>query len=117
MPEQITDADLELLAELGIDTAPVPRCETLSPAKNASSLGLKKSNASSKPKGRRPQHGEDCDIFERLYAVRLDRLRESAECRELLHPLDTQGLLDAIARPPPPSNRTPSWMMKRCWPP
>jgi hypothetical protein len=33
------------------------------------------------------------DIFERLYAVRLDRLRESEECRELLQPLDTQGLL------------------------
>jgi len=25
--------------------------------------------------GRAPQHGEDRDIFERLYAVRLDRLR------------------------------------------
>lgn len=45
--------------------------------------------------GRAPQHGEDRDIFERLYAVRLDRLRALADCRALLTPLDRQGLLDA----------------------
>ena len=43
--------------------------------------------------GRAPQHGEDRDIFERLYAVRLDRLRALADCRALLAPLDHQGLL------------------------
>lgn len=43
--------------------------------------------------GRAPQHGEDRDIFERLYAVRLDRLRALEECRSLLAPLDRQGLL------------------------
>lgn len=43
--------------------------------------------------GRAPQHGEDKDIFERLYAVRLDRLRTLEECRALLTPLDKQGLL------------------------
>lgn len=43
--------------------------------------------------GRTPQHGEDNDIFERLYAVRLDRLRTLEECRTLLVPLDHQGLL------------------------
>lgn len=43
--------------------------------------------------GRAPQHGEDKDIFERLYAVRLDRLREQEECRVLLASLDHQGLL------------------------
>lgn len=40
-----------------------------------------------------PQHGEGRDIFERLYAVRLDRLRELADCCALLEPLDHQGLL------------------------
>lgn len=44
--------------------------------------------------GRAPQHGEDRDIFERLYAVRLDRLRAMADARELLAPLDSTGLLD-----------------------
>jgi hypothetical protein len=43
--------------------------------------------------GRLPQHGEDRDIFERLYAVRLDRLRASPEYRALLEPIDQQGLL------------------------
>ena len=44
--------------------------------------------------GHAPQHGEDRDIFERLYAVRLDRLRALAECRVLLAPFDHQGLLE-----------------------
>jgi hypothetical protein len=43
--------------------------------------------------GRAPQHGEDHDIFERLYAVRLDRLRALEECRALLAPMDHQKLL------------------------
>jgi hypothetical protein len=43
--------------------------------------------------GRPPQHGEDRDIFERLYAVRLDRLRGLTEYHGLLAPLDHQGLL------------------------
>lgn len=43
--------------------------------------------------GRAPQHGEEKDIFDRLYAVRLDRLRALADCRALLSPLDHQGLL------------------------
>ena len=43
--------------------------------------------------GRAPQHGEGRDIFERLYAVRLDRLRALEECRSILAALDHQGLL------------------------
>jgi hypothetical protein len=43
--------------------------------------------------GHAPLHGEERDIFERLYAVRLDRFRELDECRTLLAPLDNQGLL------------------------
>ncbi len=45
--------------------------------------------------GRVPQHGDDRDIFERLYATRLDRIRAQADCRTLLEPLDHQGLLTA----------------------
>jgi hypothetical protein len=30
--------------------------------------------------GRLPVHGEDRDIFERLYAVRLDKIRSSPKC-------------------------------------
>lgn len=46
--------------------------------------------------GHAPQHGEEHDIFERLYAVRLDRLRLLEECRSLLAPLDRQGLLSNV---------------------
>lgn len=53
--------------------------------------------------GRAPQHGEERDIFERLYATRLDRLCALEECRSLLAPLDHQGLLagaeNAVAAP------------------
>ncbi len=44
--------------------------------------------------GRTPNHGEGNDIFERIYAVRLDRLRKLNEYHALLKPLDSYGLLD-----------------------
>jgi hypothetical protein len=43
--------------------------------------------------GRAPAHGADGDIFERIYAVRLDRIREQKEFHELLAPIDEFGLL------------------------
>src|SRR4051812_14880382 len=51
--------------------------------------------------GRAPQHGEDRDIFERIYAVRLDRLRALPEARELLATLDAQNLLSQGSEPHP----------------
>jgi len=57
--------------------------------------------------GRAPQHGEARDIFERLYAVRLDRLRALPDCRALLDPLDHQALLGGasmVAEPEPTYN-------------
>jgi len=53
--------------------------------------------------GHAPQHGEGRNIFERLYAVRLDRLRGLAESRALLVPIDHQGLL-AGAQPISPES-------------
>lgn len=40
-----------------------------------------------------PQSGAERDIFEQIYAVRLDRIRKLEECRSLVEPLDYQGLL------------------------
>ncbi|MGO4480310.1 GIY-YIG nuclease family protein [Rhizobium sp. 2TAF27] len=45
--------------------------------------------------GRVPQQGEERDIFERLYAMRLDRLRAQEDCRALLQEFDRYGLLVA----------------------
>ena len=58
--------------------------------------------------GRAPQHGESRDIFERLYAARLDRLRAVEECRSLLAPLDHQGLLSGKEIVAAASAETPS---------
>lgn len=43
--------------------------------------------------GHAPMHGEELDIFERLYAVRLDQLRKLPEAQTLLAELDGPGLL------------------------
>ena len=47
--------------------------------------------------GREPQHGEDKDIFERIYAVRLDQIRTQELCRIIVTPIDHQGLLKESA--------------------
>jgi len=46
--------------------------------------------------GRSPQHGEDKDIFERIYAVRLDQIRAQELCRNIVLPIDHQGLLSGV---------------------
>ena len=68
-------------------------------SKRGSLLGSRRFNALLRSNGHLPRHGEDKDIFERLYAVRLDRLRAQEEFRALLAPLDHQGLLTASAEP------------------
>ncbi|RIV78770.1 GIY-YIG nuclease family protein [Pelagerythrobacter aerophilus] len=87
-------SDLELLAELGVDTAPEP-VRTLTPLQERIIAGFEDIQRFVKENGRLPQHGEDRDIFERLYAVRLERLRALPEARELLANLDSEGILDA----------------------
>ena len=88
-------ADDELLDALGIEVAPTsggghtPREERLI-------SGFEDIVRFHAANGRAPLHGEDRDIFERIYAVRLDRLRVMTEVRALLAPLDTPGLLAAV---------------------
>jgi hypothetical protein len=94
MPERITDEDLELLGELGVDTAP-EQSNARSAREQRIIAGFEEIERFVVEHGRPPQHGENRDIFERLYAVRLDRLRESEKCRQILRPLDSRGLLDA----------------------
>lgn len=93
-PKQTTDADRELLDELGLDTAPDQAGER-SAKEERIIAGFEEVERFVDEHHRLPEHGDDRDIFERLYAVRLDRLRESEECREVLKPLDSRGLLDA----------------------
>ena len=90
-----TEADLELLDELGVDIASEPSGQR-SAKEERIIAGFEEIERFVEEQGRRPQHGEDGDIFERLYAVRLDRLRESEECRAVLESLDSYGLLDPV---------------------
>lgn len=98
MPKEITAADRELLDELGLDTASEPSGQR-SAKEERIIAGFEEIERFVAEHGRLPQHGEDRDIFERIYAVRLDRIRESEECRGILKPLDSRGLLDAEADP------------------
>lgn len=87
------DIDLdELRSELDDFAEPEKKGER-SPREERIIAGFEEIQGFVEKHGRAPQHGEDRDIFERLYAVRLDRLRSLEECRSLLAPLDHQGLL------------------------
>jgi hypothetical protein len=89
---RFTDEDDALLAELGVEIETV-RQGGRTPREERIIAGFEEIQRFTEEHGRPPQHGENRDIFERLYAVRLDRLRELEECRTLLSPLDHQGLL------------------------
>ncbi len=86
--------DLELLDALGVSVE-APKAAARTPREERVIAGFEDILKFREEYGRPPQHGEDHDIFERLYAVRLDRLRELPDCRALLAPLDRYGLLEA----------------------
>jgi hypothetical protein len=92
MPKEVTEEDLALLEELGVEAEPA-KLDKHSAKDQRIIAGFQEIERFVEEKGRAPQHGEDRDIFERSYAVRLDRLRSSAECRAILASLDTRGLL------------------------
>lgn len=87
-----TDDDEALLAELGVEIeARKPGSRT--PQEERIIAGFEDIQRFVLEQGRPPQHGDGRDIFERLYAVRLDRIRSLSECRALVAPIDHQGLL------------------------
>jgi len=88
----VDQSDLDLLAELGVEVEP-ERKGTRTAREERIIAGFEDIQRFYDQHGRPPRHGEGNDIFERLYAVRLDRLRTLEECRALLLPLDRQGLL------------------------
>lgn len=84
--------DDELLAELGVEVEQ-QKARTYTPREERIIAGFEDIVRFFEEHGRAPQHGEDRDIFERLYAVRLDRLRGLEDYRELLTGMDRHGLL------------------------
>lgn len=85
----MNDPDLDELAEFDVPEKKGGR----SPREERVIAGFEDIQRFVEKHGHAPQHGEDRDIFERLYAVRLDRLRALEDCRAILAPFDHQGLL------------------------
>lgn len=94
MAKQFTDEDDALLAELGVEVE-TKKVAARTPQEERVIAGFEEIQRFAEEHGHPPQHGEDKDIFERLYAVRLDRLRQLAEFRPLLEPIDQGELLTA----------------------
>lgn len=99
MAKNFTDEDDALLAELGIEVE-AKKGTGRTAREERVVAGFEEIQHFVTEHGHTPQHGEKFDIFERLYAARLDRLRAQDDCRILLAPFDHQGLLvGAVSRP------------------
>lgn len=84
--------DDELLNALGVEVAPL-KTSSLTSREERIIAGFEDVLRFHQIHGRAPLHGEDRDIFERIYAVRLDQLRKLPEAQALLAGLDNVGLL------------------------
>lgn len=96
--KKLTDEDDALLAELGVEVE-TKKAKKYTAREERIIAGFEEIQKFVEEQGRLPDHGEDKDIFERLYAVRLDRIREQEECISLLKDSDHQNLLDGIYKP------------------
>lgn len=88
--------DDELLAALGVEVTPL-KAASRTPREERIIAGFEDILRFHQTHGRAPLHGEGRDIFERLYAVRLEQLRKLPEARALLAELDGPGLLSGAS--------------------
>ncbi|WP_417463038.1 GIY-YIG nuclease family protein [Kordiimonas sp.] len=95
----MSDIDLDALRGELEDYAKPKKEVTRTPREERIIAGFEEIQRFAEEHGRAPQHGEDRDIFERIYAVRLDRLRALEEARVLLQELDHQDLLSVSETP------------------
>lgn len=92
----------ELLAELGVEVKQEKKAAR-TPKEERIIAGFEEIQRFVEEHGHAPEHGENKDIFERLYATRLDQIRKQEECRTLVEEIDHQGLLAGslqVAEPP-----------------
>lgn len=92
--------DDELLSALGVEVAPL-KTSSRTPREERIIAGFEDILRFHQDHGRAPLHGEGRDIFERLYAVRLDQLRKLPEARALLAEMDAPCLLSDVAAETP----------------
>lgn len=88
--------DDELLDALGVEVTPL-KVSSRTPREERLIAGFEDILRFHQTHGRAPRHGEEGDIFERLYAVRLEQLRRLPEAQTLLAELDNAGLLSGAA--------------------
>jgi len=88
-------SDQELLDALGVEVEPEKQVAR-SPREERIIAGFEEIQRFVEEHGRAPTSGDDKDIFERLYAVRLERLCGLEESETLLKPLDHQELLSGV---------------------
>jgi hypothetical protein len=88
--------DDELLDALGVEVTPL-KASSRTPREERIIAGFEDILRFHQSHGRAPLHGEGRDIFERLYAVRLDQLRKLPEAQALLAEMDSPGLLSCAA--------------------
>jgi hypothetical protein len=88
----LTDEDDALLEALGVELE-TKKESPRTPREERVVTGFEEIQRFVEQHQHTPEHGEERDIFERLYAVRLDRLRALDDYRTLLAHLDHQGLL------------------------
>lgn len=84
--------DEELLAELGVSLESEKQ-PSYSKEEERIIAGFEDIQRFVDEHGRLPQHGEERDIFERMYAVRLDRIVTNETARVLLQSFDTTDIL------------------------
>lgn len=88
--------DDDLLAALGVEVV-AEKVSRRTPREERIIAGFEDILRFYQANGRAPQHGENRDIFERLYAVRLDQLRKLPEAHALLAEMDSPGLLSGAS--------------------
>ncbi|MDD2791785.1 MAG: hypothetical protein PHD73_01305 [Sediminibacterium sp.] len=96
--KQITAEDDALLADLGIEVE-VKKTLTHSAVEERVIAGFEEIQKFVEKNGRIPLYAEGNDIFERLYAIRLDQIRKHQEFISLLKDRDHQGLLNGDYQP------------------
>lgn len=92
-------SDDDLLSELGIDLAPVKQV-TYTAKEERLISGFKEVLQFYETNQRIPSNSHNADIFERLYAVRLDQLRKIPEAISLLDDFDQHNLLNNTTSEP-----------------
>lgn len=97
MAKEFSDDDAALLKELGVEEES-SAVRTYSAKEERILAGFEDIQRFVQDNDRLPDHADDRDIFERLYAVRLDRILASDEYLGFLQAFDATGILSARTR-------------------